>query len=162
MEKRIVQVFVFIFLIILTGSTAFASSTTDQIITTQIDAINEISITGNPQALLISDFTPGIEWMYKNDTNTSYAITTNETDRKITCEIDEDMSTNTNLKVTLAAPTGWSRSLQVALSTTPASLATGGPIAQSGLLITWLFEANTDAGIITESQRTATFTITSQ
>ncbi len=93
-------------LLVLAGTAAVAGNTAQQTVTYEVQAINEISVSGNPAALIVSAATAGSQPTAATDTTTSYAITTNQSNRKITGAINTAMPANTTLSITLAAPTG--------------------------------------------------------
>ena len=139
---------------------AFAASSVNQTVTYQVSAINEISVSGNPSALIVNSATAGSEPDAASDNSTSYAITTNESSKKITGAINTAMPSNTSLKVTLVAPTGGTSAGQVTLSTTAADLVTGiSTLAESGNTITYEFSATASAGVISSANKTVTLTV---
>ena len=140
-------------------SNAFAQ-TAQQTVTYQVSAINEISVSGNPAALVVSSATAGSQPTAATDNSTSWAITTNESSKKVTGAINTAMPANTTLSVTLAAPTGGSSAGAVSLSATAADLVTSiSTLAESGLTITYSFSATASAGVIASAQKTVTFTV---
>lgn len=140
---------------------AFAQTET-QTVTYQVSAINEISVSGNPAALIVNTATAGSELTAATDATTTYAITTNESNRKITGSIDSNMPDNTTLGVTLAAPTAAGTSVgQVNLTTTAQDLVTGiSTLAEGSLTISYEFSATIAAGIIASASKTVTLTVT--
>ncbi|MDI3543420.1 MAG: hypothetical protein PWP57_1025 [Candidatus Atribacteria bacterium] len=144
------------------GTVALAANTATQTVTYQVDAINEISVSGDPSALTVSTATAGSEPDAVTDNSTTYAITTNETSKKITGAIDTAMPTGLTLEVNLAAPTaGGTSAGDVALSATAADLVTGiAQIAESGLGITYTLSATVAAGVVTSATKTVTLTLT--
>lgn len=141
---------------------AIAGSTATQTVTYQVAAINEASVSGDPEALTVSTATAGSEPNDATDSSTSYAITTNGTNKKITGSINTDMPTGTTLKINLAAPTGGTSLGDVALSTAAADLVTGiSKKKGSSLAITYKFSATVEAGEITSATKTVTLTISS-
>lgn len=149
-------------LVLLVGmlGSGFAADNVNQTVTYQVSSIDEISVSGNPSALIVNTADPGSQPTAATDASTSYSITTNNSSRKITGAINSAMPANTSLKVTLAAPTGGSSAGQVTLSTTDQDLVTGiSTLAESGQSISYEFSATLAAGIISSSQRTVTLTI---
>jgi hypothetical protein len=139
---------------------AYAAGNTDQTVTYQVTSIDEISVSGNPGALIVNTADPGSQPTAVTDASTSFSITTNNSSRKITGSLDSAMPANTSLKVTLTAPTGGASAGQVTLNATAQDLVTGiSTLAESGKTISYEFSATLDAGIISSSQRTVTFTI---
>lgn len=125
----------------------------------EVQPISQISVSGSP-SLTISTATPGSAPTSATASG-SYAITTNETNRKITAQLDSDLPDGVTLTVTLGAPSGADDAHPVVLSTTAADVATGiGRVNQSGLSISYQLAATVAAGVVPASSRTVTFTIT--
>jgi hypothetical protein len=138
---------------------AFAADNVNQTVTYQVTAINEISVSGNPSALIINSATAGSNPDDASDNSTTYAITTNESSKKITGAINTAMPSNTTLKVTLASSGGTSAG-QVTLSASAQDLVTGiSTLAESGNTITYVFSATAGAGVISSAQKTVTLTV---
>jgi hypothetical protein len=138
----------------------FAGPTANQNVSFQIGAINELAVSGNPSTLIINSATAGSQPNPATDATTTYALTTNGSGKKITGQIDTNMPTGTALKVLLAAPSGASSTQQTLSSTTAVNLVTGvAKKAESGLGISYEFDATVDAGELSDS-RTVTFTLT--
>jgi hypothetical protein len=151
----------FISCLALACGTAFAGNTATQSVTFEVQAIDEISASGDPGALTISTATAGSQPTDATDNSTTYAVTTNGTGKKITGDVDAAMPPNVTLQVNLAAPTGGSSAGDVSLSTTAASLVTSVTgVAESGLGITYTLSATIAAGVVTSSSRTVTLTLT--
>lgn len=111
-------------------STAYASVTATQKITIKVEAINEISVSGDPETFLISEDKSSIV-----DSSTTYAITTNQTNKKIVAKIDNELPKGLTLKVQLDPPEG-ATSNEVALSTTQQDVILGmGPVAAKDMKI---------------------------
>ena len=139
---------------------AYSADNVAQTVTYEVQAINEITVSGNPGALVISTATAGSQPTAATDATTSYSITTNGTNKKITGSIDTAMPANTSLLVTLTAPTGGSSAGQVTLSTTAQDLVTGiSTLAESGLTISYEFTADAAAGVVASSTKTVTLTV---
>lgn len=141
---------------------AQAADTDTQTVTYQVDAINEIEVSGNPGALTVSTATAGSQPDAATDNTTTYSITTNGTGMKITGAIDSDMPDNVTLKVNLAAPSGATSPGDVALSNTAADLVTGiSQVVDSGKTIAYTLSATVEAGVVESTNKTVTFTLTS-
>jgi opacity protein-like surface antigen len=155
MKTKILSLFLVITIIMSLSSLALAADSTTQIVTFEVQAVNDISVSGDPGPLVT------IAGSSATDNSTTYSITTNEANKKITGELDADMPPNTTLEINLAAPTGASSLGDVALSSAPADLVTGiGILSESGLAITYTFTADVGAGVIASDTRTVTLTIT--
>ena len=96
-----------------------------------------------------------------SDTSTSYAITTNESNKKITAAIDTNMPSGLTLTVALAAPTGASTPGAKTLSTAAQDVVTGiSTLNDPGKAITYNLSATSAAGVVTSATRTLTLTVT--
>lgn len=151
------------FLVVLLGLTALtmAANTAQQTVTYEVTAINEISVSGDPTNLVVNTATAGSEPTADTDATTTWAVTTNESSKKMTGSIDSNMPANTTLEVNLAAPTGGTGQGDVTLSTTAGDLVTGiATVAESGLTITYTLSATIAAGVVAQAQKTVTLTLT--
>jgi hypothetical protein len=143
------------------AASAFAGDTATQTVTFAVSAINEISVSGNPGAMTVSAATAGSAPTAVSNSSTTYAVTTNETGRKITAEIDEAMPSGVTLTVALAAPTDASSAGVVTLGTVAQDAVTGiSTLNESGKAITYGLSATSAAGVQSSDTRTVTFTIT--
>lgn len=141
-----------------TGTVVLADNSATQDVDYQVQAINEITVSGTP-SLTISTATAGSQ---PDDAtgNATYDITTNESNKKITAAINTDMPANTTLKVNMAAPTGATGGGTLELSTTAVDAVTGiSTVAESGLGITYTLSATVAAGVLSSATKTVTFTI---
>lgn len=139
---------------------AYSADNDSQTVTFEVQAISEITVSGNPGPLVISTATAGSEPVAATDATTTYSVTTNGTNKRITGSIDTAMPANTSLLVTLTAPTGGSGAGQVILSTTAQDLVTGiSTLAESALPISYEFTADAAAGVVASSTKTVTLTV---
>lgn len=139
---------------------AVAGDTATQTVTFAVSAINELSVSGNPGALTITTATAGAAPSVATDATSSYAITTNETSRRITGSIETNMPDGVTLSITLAAPTGAASMGKRQLSTTATELVSGiSTLNESGKTITYELSATSAAGVISSATRTVTLTI---
>lgn len=146
-------------LAVVAGGNAFAQTAT-QTVTYEVQAVNEISVSGNPAALIVNSATAGSEPDAATDATTTYSITINESNKKVTGSIDTAMPANTTLSVNLTAPTGGTSTGSVDLTTTDQDLVTGiSSLAESGLSISYTFSATSAAGTISSASKTVTFTV---
>ena len=142
---------------------ALAGNTAQQTVTYQVDAINEISVSGDPGDLVINSATAGSQPDADTDYTTTWAITTNQTARKITGAINSDMPTDVTLEINLVAPTGGSSAGYVSLSTAAGNLVTSiETVAESNLTITYTLSAAVTAGVVSQAQKTVTLTLTAE
>ena len=143
---------------------ALAANFDTQVVQFQILAIDELEASGNPGMLTIDTATAGSSALTPAiDASTTYALTTNGTNRKITGQITTggDMPANTTLEVQLVAPTGGSGGVyQFLTSASAADLVTGiTQLAENSKTITYRFSATLAAGTLSDS-RTVTLTLT--
>jgi hypothetical protein len=140
---------------------AMAANTAQQTVTFQVDAINEVSVSGNPADLVVNTATAGSEPNDDTDNTTTWAVTTNESNKKMTGSIDSNMPANVTLQVNLTAPTGGTSQGDVSLTTGDADLVTGvATVAESALGITYTLSATVAAGVVAQDTRTVTLTLT--
>ena len=141
------------------GASAWAGNTATQTVTYAVSAINEISVTGDPEALTVNSATAGSEPDEVSSTTRTYSITTNET-KKITAELDSAMPGGVTLKVALQAPTGGTSTGDTTLDAKAVDVVTGvSQVAESGLSITYKLSATVAAGVVRSATKTITFTI---
>jgi hypothetical protein len=145
----------------LTSTPAWAGTTATQTVTYEVTAINEISTSGNPGALIVNSATAGSAPTDATDASTTWAVTTNQTGAKITAAIDTAMPAGTTLKVNLAAPTGASSLGAVTLSTVAVDAVTGiTQLNESAKTVEYTLSATAAAGVVASASKTVTFTIT--
>jgi hypothetical protein len=138
-----------------------AQSTATQTVSFQINAIDTISVSGNPPTLLITAIPSSVA-----DSSTTYSFSTNGANRMITGQITTGgaMPANTSLQITLQAPAGGGSSagIQTLSNASAVNLVTGiTQLAESGRSITYTFNAVSGAPVINPAQtRVVTLTIT--
>lgn len=144
-------------LLLASAGTAAAQAT--QTASYEVQAINQISVAGSP-SLTINTATAGSAPTAVT-AGATYAITTNETNRKITAGLDAAMPDGVSLSMSLAAPTGATSAGAVTLLTTAQDVVTAiSTLNESGLSITYGLSATAAAGVVAAGTRTVTFTIT--
>lgn len=142
------------------AATEARAQTATQTVTFQVDTIKAMSASGDPGKLVVNSATAGSSPDDATDNSTSWAVTTNLSNTKVTGSIDTNMPSGVTLTVSLAAPSGASSSGDISLSTTDQDLVTGvSQVAESGLTITYTLSATTGAGVVAEDTRTVTFTL---
>ena len=140
---------------------AVAGSSATQTVTYEVQAINELAVSGSSASLTVNAATAGSAPTSVTDTGTTYAITTNETNRKITGSINTSMPSGVTLSVTLGAPTGASSAGKQALDTTAVELVSGiSTLNESGKSISYELAATSAAGVVSSASKTVTLTIT--
>jgi hypothetical protein len=136
-----------------------AAQSVTQTVTFQIDAINQISLSGSP-SLVVNTASAGSDPTTATAAAT-WAVTTNQSGAKITASIGSNMPAGLTLSVNLAAPAGGSSAGSQSLSTTAVDLVTGiTKLAQSALGVTYTLDATPAAGVVSSTTRTVTYTIT--
>ena len=142
------------------GATSVASAqTATQVVTFQVTAINQISFAGSP-SLVINTATAGNDPTSANDATATWAVTTNQSNAKITASINSAMPAGLTLSVALGAPAG-STAIGSSLGTTAVDLVTGiTKLAQNALAVTYTLDATPAAGVVASTTRTVTYTIT--
>jgi hypothetical protein len=138
------------------------AQTASQVVRFQVTAINQIGVTGAPAPLVITTATAGAAPTSVTASGGTYAITTNESNKKISASLDEPMPEGVRLDVALGAPTGAMSAGEVSLGTAAADLVTGiSVIAESALPITYRLRAETVVHMPVPATRTVTFTVVS-
>lgn len=135
------------------------AQTATQVVTFEVQAINQIAVTGTP-SLTISAAVAGVA-PTSVSAAASYAITTNESNRKITAVLDADMPSGVTLSIDMAAPAlnGSGQGVKP-LSTGAQDLVTGiSALNESGLAIEYTLSATSAAGVVASDTRTVTFTV---
>lgn len=141
------------------AASAFAQTAT-QTVTFQVDAINQITVSGSP-SLLINAAVAGNAPTSVTTTGATWAITTNQSNAKVTASIASAMPTGLTLSATLAAPAGATSTGAKALGTSGVDLVTGiTKLNASGLGLTYSLDATAAAGVVSSASRVVTFTIT--
>jgi hypothetical protein len=141
------------------ASSAAVAQGATQTVTFQIDAINQIAFTGSP-SLVVNTAMAGSN-PSGSSTVASWAVTTNQSNAKITASIGAAMPTGLTLTVALTAPTGATSAGAQSLGTTAVDVVTGiTQRAQSGLSVTYTLTAVPTAGVVASTTRTVTYTIT--
>ena len=131
-----------------------------QTVTFEVDAINQIALTGAP-SLLINAATPGSPPTSVQSTGVTWAVTTNQTGSTISASIASAMPAGLTLSVDLAAPAGATANGLKPVSTIPVALVTGvTKVAAGGLTVTYQLDATAAAGVVSSSTKVVTFTIT--
>jgi hypothetical protein len=131
-----------------------------QVVHFQVDAINRIGVSGTP-SLMVSMSTPGSAPTSAVSSANSFAVTTNQTDAKITASLSAPMPSGLTLSVDLGAPPGALTTGMQPLGTTPVDLVTSiTKVHASGLSLTYQLDAAPDAGVVSDDTRVVTYTIT--
>ena len=144
---------------LLTAASAAQAQTATQNVTFQVSAINQIAVAGSP-SLTINTATAGSAPTAATASAT-WAVTTNQTGAKISAQLDSDMPSGLSLTVNLGAPTGATSAGATALSSASVDLVTGiTKLAAGSLSVGYSLSATTEAGVVSSTSRTVTYTIT--
>ena len=144
---------------LLTAASAAQAQTATQNVTFQVNAINQIAVSGSP-SLTINAATAGSAPTAATASG-NWAVTTNQSNAKITAQLDSDMPAGLTLTVNLGAPTGASSVGATSLSSASVDLVTGiSKKAEGSLSVGYSLSATTAAGVVSSTSRTVTYTIT--
>jgi hypothetical protein len=139
-------------------STAGLAQTATQVVSFQVQGINRLSFSGSP-SILINDAVAG-NAPTSASASGSWALTTNQTNQKVTASIGSAMPSGLTLSANLVAPSGATSSTQP-LGTVAVDVVTGiTKLNTSGLGVTYTLDATSDAGVVALTSRTVTYTLT--
>ena len=142
------------------AAAASAAAQATQTVTIQVDAINQIGVTGSPTMAITAAVAGNAPTTVTSSGNT-WAVTTNQSTAKITASIGSAMPTGVTLSANLGAPAGASSVGLVALGTVAVDVVTGiTKLNSSGLTLSYQLDATSAAGVITSTTRVVTYTIT--
>lgn len=142
------------------AASAASAQTATQIVTIQVDAVNQISFSGSP-SLLVNTAVAGSN-PTASTSSASWAVTTNQSGAKITATLSAAMPAGLTLSVDLTAPTGGtSAGSQSIPNGSSVDLVTGiTKLAQGSLGVNYTLDALPSAGVVASTTRTVTYTIT--
>ncbi|HVZ48777.1 MAG TPA: hypothetical protein VG916_08345 [Gemmatimonadaceae bacterium] len=141
-------------------ASAAQAQTATQTVTFQVDAINQLSVSGTP-SLSITTATAGSAPTTVTSTGNTWAVTTNQSTAKVTASIASAMPTGLTLSAQMSAPSGATSTGLKSLSTTAVDMVTGiTKLNASGLSLSYQLDATAAAGVVASSTRVVTFTIT--
>jgi hypothetical protein len=160
-STHFIKIITCIYLWLLSPTTLNAIATATATVTYTVPTIATIAFSGNPGTLTINNGIPGSGLVNATDNTTTWAISTNLTNQRITASINSNLPAGLVLEVSLAAPSGASSVGSVALSTTAANLVTGiTQIASSNMSVIYTLKATVLAPTGTLN-RTITYTLSS-
>ena len=137
------------------------AQTATQVVRFQVNAISQIAVSGTTAPLIINSASAGLAPTSVTSSGSTYAVSTNELNQKITASVNQAMPAGVTLEVSLAAPGGAASAGSVALGTTNSDVVTGiSSLTASALPITYRLSA-TPVAQFSASTRTITFTIVS-
>ena len=147
-------------LLVIAAAASAAAQTATQTVTLQVDAINQVAVTGSP-SLTITAAVAGNAPTTVTSSGNTWAVTTNQTGAKITASIGSAMPTGVTLSANLSAPTGGTSAGLKSLSTSSVDVVTGiTKLNESGLALGYQLDATSAAGVIANTTRVVTYTIT--
>jgi hypothetical protein len=147
-------------LLVAAAATSAAAQTATQTVTFQVDAVNQVGVTGSP-TLAITTAVAGNAPTSATSSGNTWAVTTNQSTAKITASIGSNMPAGVTLSANLGAPAGASSAGLVALSTVAVDVVTGiTQLNASGLSLSYQLDATSAAGVITSTTRIVTYTVT--
>jgi hypothetical protein len=147
-------------LLVLAAAASAAAQSATQTVTWQIDAVNQVAVTGTPTLDILAAVAGNAPTSVTSSGN-AWAVTTNQSTAKITASLGSAMPTGVTLSANLGAPAGATSVGFVALSTTAADIVTGiTKLNASGLVLSYQLDATAAAGVITSTTRVVTYTIT--
>lgn len=161
MHCKNIRAFFLLFSFMTIVALAFSAQSASQVVTFSVTAINEIAVSGNPGALAVTAATAGSQPNEALDDSTTYMISSNGTNMKITGSINTAMPSGVTLKVNLTAPTSGSSAGDVALGIVSSDLVSGTTqVAETGKTITYKLSATVAAGVVVNANTTVTLTLT--
>ena len=139
---------------------AASAQTANQTVTIQVDAINVIAFAGSP-SLTINAAVAGNAPTSASNATATWAVTTNQSNAKITASLSSAMPAGLTLSANLGAPTGASSNGLTALGVAAVDLVTSiTKLAEGTLTVTYQLDATVAAGVVASQSRTVTYTIT--
>lgn len=136
-----------------------AAQTATATVTFEVREINELSLSGDPEPLVLTR-TGDDSTLEIVDVRTTWDVTTNQPDRKVTALLDADLPAGLTLTVALDPPAGAVGQGPVALATTARDLVVDfGSLQASRLGVTYTLAATPEAGVVSRTSRTVTYTI---
>ena len=147
-------------LLVVAAAASAEAQTATQTVTFQVDAINQVAVSGTP-TLAISAAVAGGAPTSVTSTGNTWAVTTNQTGAKITASIGSAMPTGVTLSANMGAPSGGTSAGYLSLGTTAVDLVTGiTRLNASGLALSYKLDATSAAGVVSSTTRVVTYTIT--
>lgn len=136
-----------------------SAQTATQTVHFQVIPMSRVTVSGSAGPLVVTTAAAGSAPTSASMGGSSYGITTNETNQKITAALDSPMPSGMTLAVALAAPSGAASRGSMTLGTASADVVTGiSTVSANALPITYTVSASSTAPVAPGS-RTVTFTI---
>jgi hypothetical protein len=145
----------------LVAGMAMAAGAQTQTVNFEVKPINQFSITSTAVTLTITTATAGSDPTPVSDNTSVWAVTTNQTNAKISASIPTDMPAGVTLAVQLAAPAGATSTSKNLASGAAQDLVTGlTKVKGNALMVTYTLSATAAAGVIPADSRVVTYTMT--
>jgi hypothetical protein len=140
---------------------ATAAGAQTQTVNFEVKPINQFSITSTAVTLTVTTATAGNDPDPVSDASSVWAITTNQTNAKISANIPTDMPAGVTLAVLLGQPAGATSTSKNLASGAAQDLVTGiTKLKATGLTVTYTLSATAAAGVIPADSRVVTYTMT--
>jgi CheY-like chemotaxis protein len=147
-------------ILVIAAAATSSAQTATQTVTFQVDAINQVGVTGSPTMAITAAVAGNAPTSVTSAGNT-WAVTCNQTGAKITASIGVAMPAGVTLSATLGAPAGATSAGIKSLGTAAVDMVTGiTKLNSSGMALTYQLDATSAAGVITSTTRVVTYTIT--
>src|SRR5258708_17625576 len=147
-------------LLVLAAAASAAAQSATQTVTWQIDAVNQVAVTGTPTLDILAAVAGNAPTSVTSSGNT-WAVTTNQSTAKITASIGSVMPAGVTLSANLGAPAGATSVGLVALGTAAVDVVTRiTKLNSSGLVLSYQLDATAAAGVISSASRVVTYTVT--
>jgi hypothetical protein len=161
MKNSIVVALVFIILTANTWSVAQAIDSTSQNVAFSVQAVNEIAVAGDFNITNVKTAMVNFQSIKVINAVSTYLITTNEENKKITGVLNTILPKDSSLSISLEAPTGAISVGSVDLKNVPADLVTRvSKVAEADKVITYTFSAPVSTQLTTPFSQIVTLTIT--
>ena len=135
------------------------AQTATQTVTFSVVPLSRVAVSGPMGPIVVSAASAGSAPTSATMGGTTYAITTNESNQKISAALDQPMPPGVSLAVALAAPSGAASAGSTTLGTASADVVTGiFAVNASSLAIVYRLSATATAPVA-PGTRTVTFTI---
>lgn len=146
------------------AASAATAQTATQTVTFAVSGINRISVSGGA-SLTVNSATAGSEPTDATSSGISWAITTNQTNQKVTAELTAasggNMPAGLHLYANMTQPSVGASDGEQELTTTPVRLVSGlTKVAESGMSLALRLNATVSAGVVTSSTRDVLYTVT--
>jgi hypothetical protein len=147
-------------LAVLAAVNTASAQTATQTVTFQVNAINQIAVTGTP-SLTITAAAAGSAPTSVTSTGNTWSVTTNQSTASITASIPTVMPAGLTLSANLTAPAGATSTGLTALGVTAVNVVTGiTKLNSAGLALSYQLDATAAAGVVASATRVVTYTIT--